>query len=104
ENKHLISFVGNEWLDYVPIRMPDIACVQDRLPSGAAAVLINQTLTYKDLFLPIGLTEKRWFDAIDGNQSIGSIVKTNLSSSNRRVTFDVAHSFFERLWWHDLVV
>ena len=103
-NKQLVSFVDDEWLDYVPIRMSDIVCVQDRLPSGAAAVLINQTLTYKDLFLPVGPTEKRWFDAIDGDRNIASIVEKTLSSSNRPITFDVAHSFFERLWWYDLVV
>jgi hypothetical protein len=103
-DKQRISFVGEEWLDYVPIRMSDIVCVQDRLPSGAAAVLINQTLTYKDLFLPVGPTEKRWFDAIDGDRPIGTIVEQTLSSSNRPITFDVARSFFERLWWYDLVV
>jgi SAM-dependent methyltransferase len=103
-NQQLITFAGDEWLDYVPIRMSDVVCVQDRLPSGAAAVLINQTLTYKDLFLPVGPTEKRWFDAIDGDRSIASIVEQTISSSNRPITFDVAHSFFERLWWHDLVV
>jgi hypothetical protein len=100
----LASFAGDGWRDYVPIRMSDIVCVQDRLPSGAAAVLINQTLTFKDLFLPVGPTEKRWFDAIDGDRSIASIVEKTLSSSNRPITFDVARSFFERLWWHDLVV
>jgi SAM-dependent methyltransferase len=103
-NRQLASFAGDGWRDYVPIRMSDIVCVQDRLPSGAAAVLINQTLTFKDLFLPVGPTEKRWFDAIDGDRSIASIVEKTLSSSNRPITFDVARSFFERLWWHDLVV
>ena len=62
-NKQLVTFAGDEWLDYVPIRMSDVVSVQDHLPSGAAAVLINQTLTFKDLFLPVGPTEKRWFDA-----------------------------------------
>jgi len=103
-NKQLITFAGDEWLEYVPIRMSDVVCILDRLPSGAAAVLINQSLTYKDLFLPIGATEKRWFDAINGDRSITSIVEETLSSSNRPITFDVAHFFFERLWWHDLVV
>jgi SAM-dependent methyltransferase len=103
-NKQLISFTGDDWLDYVPIRMSDVVCVQDRLPSGAAAVLINQTLTYKDLFLPIGPMEKRWFDAIDGDRSIAAIVEKTISSSNRPITFDVARFLFERLWWHDLVV
>ena len=99
-----ISFVGDAWLDYVPIRMPDTICVQDRLPRGAAAVLINRTHTYWDLFLPIDSFEKRLFDAIDGHRSIADIVEGMPSSSNRTPNLDVARTFFERLWWHDQLV
>ena len=98
-----ISFDGDTWLGYVPIRMSDTICVQDRLPHGAAAVLINQTHTYRDLFLPIGGTEKQLFDAIDGNRSIGEIVERTPSSSSR-TNPEVPRIFFERLWWHDQVV
>ena len=99
-----VDFASDAWLDYVPIPMSDTICVQERLPPGAAAVLINQTHTYKDLFFPIGPTEKRLFDAIDGVGSIGDIVDRTQPSSNRRTTFDVARTFFEQLWWHDQVV
>jgi SAM-dependent methyltransferase len=92
-----ISFAGDAWLEYVPIRMSDTICVQDRLPPGAAAVLINQTHTYRDLFLPIGSTEKRLFDVIDGDRSIGDI-------ADQTTNFEMARTFFERLWWHDQVV
>ncbi len=98
-----ITFSGDAWLGYVPIRMSDTICVQERLPAGAAGVLINQTHTYKDLFLPIGITEKSLFDAIDGIHSIGGIVERTLSSS-RPATIETAKSFFERLWWQDQVV
>ena len=43
-----ISFAGDTWLGYVPIRMSETICVQERLPPGAAAVLINQNHTYTD--------------------------------------------------------
>jgi len=99
-----VSFAGDAWLDYLPIRMSDTICVQDRLPPGAAGVLINQTHTYKDLFLPIGPTEKRLFDAIDGDRNIGDIVERTLSSSHPKTNRDMARTFFERLWWHDQVV
>jgi SAM-dependent methyltransferase len=99
-----ISFAGDAWLEYVPLRMPDTICVQDRLPPGAAAVLINQTHTYRDLFLPIGSTEKRLFDAIDGIHSVDGIVRKTFSSSNQKMDFTLARDFFERLWWHDEVV
>ena len=38
DDPHQISFAGDAWLDYVPIRMPDTICIQQRLPAGAAAV------------------------------------------------------------------
>jgi SAM-dependent methyltransferase len=99
-----VSFAGDGWLGYVPIRMLDTISVQDRLPPGAAAVLINQTHTYRDLFLPIGSADKRLFDAIDGVRSIGDIVEKTASSSYRTTDLDMARTFFERLWWHDQVV
>src|SRR5499426_3897559 len=67
----LISFDGDAWLRYVPLRMPDTICVQERLPAGAAGVLINRTHAYRDLIMPIDSTEKHLFDAIDGHCSIG---------------------------------
>jgi SAM-dependent methyltransferase len=62
-----ISFAGDAWLGYVPLRMPDTICVQERLPPGAAGVLLNQTHAYKDLFVPIDSAVKRLFYAIEGN-------------------------------------
>ena len=63
-----VSFTGDAWLGYVPIRMPETLCVQERLPGNAAAVLINRSHTYRDLVLPINATEKRLFDAVTGKQ------------------------------------
>jgi SAM-dependent methyltransferase len=94
----LVQFGGDAWLGYIPIRMPDTICIQERLPPGAAAVLINQTHTYKDLFMPIDSAEKCMFDAIDGNRSIGEIQE--LANSPR----DMSRGFFERLWNFDQVV
>jgi SAM-dependent methyltransferase len=99
-----VSFTGDSWLGYVPIRMPDTICVQERLPASAAAVLINQTHTYRDLYLPIDSTGKRWFDAMDGKRTIGEIVERTSPSSQNRSQLDVARTFFERLWWYDQVV
>ena len=99
-----ISFAGDAWLDYVPLRMPDTMCVQDRLPPGAAAVLINPTHAYRDLIMPIDSTEKGLFDAIDGNRSIGGIVEGTLTSPRARLQLDMARTFFEKLWHYDQVV
>jgi SAM-dependent methyltransferase len=98
-----ISFSADACLAYVPIRMSDTICVQERLPAGSAAVLINQTHTYRDLFFPIGLAQKNLFDAIDGVRTLEEIVKTTRSSS-APANLEVARAFFEQLWWHDQVV
>jgi SAM-dependent methyltransferase len=103
--KRNASFAGDAWLAYIPIRMPDTICVQENLPPGSAAVLINQAHTYRDLFLPIGPTEKLWFDRIDGVRSIAEIVATpHPSPSHRTASLAIARPFFEQLWWHDQVV
>jgi hypothetical protein len=99
-----ISFSGDAWLGYVPLRMPDTICVQERLPPGAAGVLINPTHAYRDLIMPIDPTEKSWFDAIDGNRGIGGIVERTLPSSTAKPQLDVARTFFEKLWRYDQVV
>ncbi len=100
----LISFAGDAWLRYVPFRMPDTICVQERLPPGAVGVLINQTHAYRDLFMPIDSTEKRLFDAIDGSCSIGGIMGRTLPSAQTKSQLDMARTFFEKLWWYDQVV
>jgi SAM-dependent methyltransferase len=99
-----VRFAGTNWLSYVPIRIPDTVCVEDHLPPEAAGVLINRTHTYRDIFLPIGATEKRLFDAIDGNNSIAEIAGNTFSSSERQPHLALTRHFFERLWWHDQVL
>ena len=104
DGSKLPHFDDDDWLDYVPIRMSDTICVQERLPPGAAAVLINQTHTDRDLFMPISTTEKRLFDAIDGTRTIGDIAERTLLSSPNKSRLDMARTFFERLWHYDQVV
>jgi 2-polyprenyl-3-methyl-5-hydroxy-6-metoxy-1,4-benzoquinol methylase len=99
-----LSFAGDAWLCYVPLRMPSTICVQEPLPPAAAGVLINQTHAYRDLFMPIDSIEKRLFDAIDENCSIGGIVERTLPSAQTKSQVDIARTFFERLWWYDQVV
>jgi SAM-dependent methyltransferase len=81
----------------VPIRAPDTICVDEGVPEGAAAVLINRSHTFRDLYLPIDDAEKRMFDAIDGQRCIADIAP--LGGSVER-----AGAFFERLYAHDQIV
>jgi SAM-dependent methyltransferase len=92
-----VTFAGDGWLGYVPIRLPDTICVQEQLPPGITAMLINRTHTHTDICLPIRSHEKRLVDGIDGKRSIEEI----LSEVSERA---LARSLFERLWWHDQVV
>ena len=91
-----ISFSGDAWLDYVPVRVPDTLCVQERLPPGAAAVLINRAHTDTDIYVPIDAREQRLVNAVDGERSIGEIADDG--------QLDVCRTLFERLWWYDQVV
>ena len=89
------------WPGYVPIRLPEAISVQERLPPGAAAVLINQSHTYTDLYLPIDKGEKKLLDEIDGKRTIAEIVRGAWESEQQ---WERARDFFERLWWYDQVV
>lgn len=96
-SRNAIAFDGDDWLQYVPVRLPDIKVVQERLPPGAAAVLINRSHTDTDLYLPIDAQQKAWLDAIDGERSIGQIVPDDALR-------DGARTLFERLWQYDQVL
>jgi SAM-dependent methyltransferase len=91
-----ISFSGDDWQEYVPVRVPDTLCIEERLPPGAAAVLINRAHTSTDIYMPVDAREKRLIEAIDGNRSIREI-----AGDEPR---DACRALFERLWWHDQVV
>ena len=90
------SFPATHGSTTCPFDLPDTLCIQERLPPGAAAVLINRAHTSHDVYLPIDAQEKRLFDAIDGERSIGDIV----GDEHR----DLGRALFEKLWWHDQVV
>jgi hypothetical protein len=92
-----ISFDGHAWHGYIPIRLPDTIAVEERLPPGVAAVLINRTHTHADIYLPIDAEEKRLVDGIDGERTIAQIAGTGGQ-------LDSSRALFERLYGHDQVV
>ncbi len=93
-----ISLV-ERWSTYVPLRQPTTICVTERLPRGAAGVLLNRSHQFHDLILPIDAQQKRMFDAIDGQQSVGEIVVSSGAGDLSR-----AREFFQQLWRYDQVV
>jgi SAM-dependent methyltransferase len=92
-----IDFDGDSWLRYTPIRLPDTLAVRDRLPNGAAAVLINRNHTYTDLYLPIDTRQERLLAAVDGERTIEEICRERGDHGEARV-------FFQQLWRWDQVV
>src|SRR5215470_10836328 len=93
-----VSFDGEGYLRYVPIRRAWTMCVEKQIPPGAAGVLLNQTHVFDDLFLPVNEIEKEMYNAIDGQRDISEIVEAVKYSSPH------ARDFFEKLWWYDQAV
>jgi SAM-dependent methyltransferase len=73
----------------VPVRVPTAVAVEERLPPGAAAALINRAHTDTDLVLFADARQFEVFRSIDGRRTIAELG---------------APEFVERLWRHDLVV
>lgn len=96
-SSRLPSLDGEDWLDYVPVRLPGTIVVQERLPPTAVAVLINPAHNFTDIYLPIDARQKVLFDAIDGRRSIRQIAPDEALQSTAR-------TLFERLWHYDQVV
>ncbi len=92
-----VSFDSDASYAYVPIALPDTIAVRERLPPGAAAVLINRNHSYNDLYLPIDSSEERLLAAIDGTRSISQIC----DETHER---GAAADFFRRLWRWDQIV
>ena len=95
-----IRFDDDRWSRYVPIRLPHTVCVQERLPPGAAAVLLNRSHQHHDLILPIDALEKRMVDAIDGRRTTSDIVEAVRDPGAPAR----APGLFENLWRYDQVV
>ena len=95
-----ITFDGDAWRDYVPLRLPWSLSIQDRLPPGSAAVLINRAHTYPDLALPIDAAQQRIFSEIDGNRSIDEILRGAAGAGDD----EWARRFIRLLWEYDQIV
>jgi SAM-dependent methyltransferase len=95
-----VTFEGDAWRGYVPLRLPWTLCIRDRTPSGSVAVLINRAHTYPDLALPINAAQDRIYAAIDGNRSIDEILQSTAGAADD----EQARRFIEQLWEYDQIV
>lgn len=76
---------------FVPIRPSTVIAVEERLPRGAAAALLNRAHEFTDLVMFVDSDELVLFDNIDGRRSIDDLEPARID-------------FFRRLFDHDLVV
>jgi hypothetical protein len=97
-------FEGETWLRYVPIRLPEAVCLRERLPAGAAAVLINQAHDFHDLFLSIDAEQLRLYEAIDGATAIAGLLERAGGGKDRSGLRERARRFYGQLWFYDQVV
>jgi SAM-dependent methyltransferase len=93
-----LLFDDDRWPDHVPLRLPSTLCVQERLPPGAAGVLLNRSHQFHDLVLVINPQEKEEFDAMDGRRSFAEILDHTHGSA-----LD-ARRFVKKLWQYDQIV
>jgi SAM-dependent methyltransferase len=94
-----ITFEGDVWRSFVPVRLPWTLTIKDRAPAGVAAALINPSHAYPDLALFIDVAQERLVTAIDGERSVGEILQGAGGMEEEQ-----GRQFFKRLWEHDLVV
>jgi len=95
-----ITFDGDAWRGWVPLRLPWTLCIRDRVPLGSVAVLINRAHTYPDLALPIDAAQGRVFAAIDGDRSVDQILRDAARGNGD----EQARRFIEQLWEYDQIV
>jgi SAM-dependent methyltransferase len=95
-----ITFDGDAWQGYIPLRLPWTLCTRDRAPPGSVAVLINRAHTYPDLALPIDTVQERIFAAIDGDRTLAEIQR----GAARAGDDQQARSFVRKLWEYDQIV
>ncbi|MBV8172012.1 MAG: class I SAM-dependent methyltransferase [Candidatus Eremiobacteraeota bacterium] len=91
------DFDAGAWPRYVPVRLPDTIVVRERLPAGAAAVLINRAHSFTDLYFPIDESQLALFNGVNGIRTIEEITAP---ADNR----ERARTFFQQLWLWDQVV
>jgi SAM-dependent methyltransferase len=96
-HRHHVNFAGDAWLGSIPIRLPDAVIVRERLPAGAAAVLINRNHTFTDLCLPIDERQERLLECVDGKRRVADMGRATADKN-------FARDFFAQLWRWDQVV
>ncbi|MGI9601516.1 MAG: class I SAM-dependent methyltransferase [Acidimicrobiales bacterium] len=86
-----VRWDDSTWTTYVPLVPSTATLIEERLPDGAAAAVLNRAHVDRDLVLFLDTDERDRFEAIDGTRPLGEIAGND-------------PTLFEKLWWHDLVM
>ena len=86
-----VPSADDAWRQYVPILEPTVVVVEERLPPGAAAAVLNRAHQHTDIVLFVDQNERQALAAIDGVRSAGELCPE-------------WPGLLERLWRHDLIV
>jgi SAM-dependent methyltransferase len=86
-----LAWGGEAWRDHVALIPPAVVVVQDRLPPGAAAAVINQAHVDLDLVCFLTSDELAVLSAFDGTNPSGEIP-------------GATSGLLKKLWMHDLVM
>jgi hypothetical protein len=99
-----LSFSGDDWQSYIPLRLADIVISRNR-PPGEAAVLANPSNSDPELALPVDELELQIFNAINSRRTIAEIISLVAGEQGQRpeAIHNRSRLLFEQLWWYDLV-
>ncbi len=86
-----VPFGDDSWREYVPILEPTVVVVEERLPPGVAAAVLNRAHQHTDIVLFVDQHERRTLAAIDGVRTAGELCHDS-------------PDLLERLWCHDHIV
>jgi SAM-dependent methyltransferase len=92
QSLQLPAWHGSAANRFVPLRSASAIVVGERLPPGAAGALLNRAHNHSDLVMFVDESERAAFEAIDGERTVAELSQS------------LDPDFFQRLWWHDLVV
>ena len=93
-----ISFDGERWLAYVPLRLP-WTLMRSRAAAPGAAAGLSTGLTLTPISLSLNAAQERVFSAIDGKRP-----STNFAGGRKGECSSQGREFFERLWRYDQIV
>ena len=98
---HALSFAGQGWLCFIPIRNPGLEIDAGAFPGDGVARLSWAAHDDPAISLIVDEPQSRLFDAIDGRRSIAQILET--ASPRVAAPEQFARGFFHTMWCRDFV-